>query len=86
MNRLKTVITSLVVALVIGAVIGIVSGFLGVVSGLGALIAGYATGAAKLAHAIEKEKKIGKWELLMTHPVTAKHIEALMKMQKGAAA
>ena len=38
-----------------------------------------------LAAAIEKEKKGGAMELLMTHPLTSKRLERLMRIKKGAA-
>ena len=38
---------------------------------------------AELASAIEKEKKGGAIEFLMTHPLTAKRLERLMKLKKG---
>ena len=38
---------------------------------------------AKLAEAIENEKKKGGWEFLMTHPLTAKRLERLMTIKKG---
>ena len=36
----------------------------------------------ELAAAIEKEKKNGGWEFLMTHPLTAKRLERLLKVKK----
>jgi len=39
-----------------------------------------------LAEAIEKEKKGGAIELLMTHPLTAKRLERLNRLRKGQAA
>ncbi|MFA6214757.1 MAG: zinc metalloprotease HtpX [Candidatus Micrarchaeia archaeon] len=39
-----------------------------------------------LSEAIEAEKRRGGMEFLMTHPLTAKRLERLMKMKKGAAA
>ena len=36
-----------------------------------------------LAAAIEKEKKGGAMEFLMTHPLTSKRLERLMKLKKG---
>ena len=39
-----------------------------------------------LAAAIEKEKKGGAIELIMTHPLTSKRLERLMKLKKGLAA
>jgi heat shock protein HtpX len=41
---------------------------------------------AALAEAIEKEKKGGALELVMTHPLTAKRLERLMAIKKGMAA
>jgi heat shock protein HtpX len=41
---------------------------------------------AELASAIEKEKKGGAVELLMTHPLTAKRLEKLNRLRKGMAA
>ena len=41
---------------------------------------------AELVAAIEKEKKGGAMEFLMTHPLTAKRLERLMKLKKGIAA
>ncbi len=41
---------------------------------------------AKLAEAIENEKKKGGFELLMTHPLTAKRLERLMILKRGAGA
>ena len=38
---------------------------------------------AELASAIEKEKKGGAMEFLMTHPLTSKRLERLMKLKKG---
>ena len=38
---------------------------------------------AALVEAIEKEKKAGAMEFLMTHPLTAKRLERLMKLKKG---
>jgi len=40
---------------------------------------------AALSEAIETEKKGGAIELLMTHPLTAKRLERLLKLKKGAA-
>jgi len=37
---------------------------------------------AKLVEAIEKEKKAGIFEAFMTHPLTAKRLEALLEMKK----
>jgi len=37
---------------------------------------------AKLAEAIENEKRRGGLELLMTHPLTAKRLEALLKIKR----
>ncbi|MCX8198195.1 MAG: zinc metalloprotease HtpX [Candidatus Micrarchaeota archaeon] len=39
---------------------------------------------AALAEAIEKEKRAGAIELLMTHPLTAKRLENLMRIKKQA--
>lgn len=39
-----------------------------------------------LAAAIEKEKKGGSMEFLMTHPLTSKRLERLMRIKKGNAA
>lgn len=41
---------------------------------------------AGLAEAIEKEKKGGALEFLMTHPLTSKRLERLLKLKKGIAA
>ncbi len=41
---------------------------------------------AELASAIEKEKKGGAIEFLMTHPLTSKRLERLMRLKKGIAA
>jgi heat shock protein HtpX len=41
---------------------------------------------ARLAEAIETEKKRGGFELLMTHPLTAKRLERLLAIKKGMAA
>jgi len=38
-----------------------------------------------LASAIEKEKKGGAMEFIMTHPLTSKRLERLMKLKKGIA-
>ncbi len=38
---------------------------------------------SQLVEAIENEKKIGKMEWLMTHPLTAKRLEALLRIKKG---
>ncbi|MCX6771471.1 MAG: M48 family metalloprotease [Candidatus Micrarchaeota archaeon] len=40
----------------------------------------------ELASAIEKEKKGGAMEFLMTHPLTSKRLERLMRIKKGLAA
>ena len=41
---------------------------------------------AALTAAIEKEKKGGAIELIMTHPLTSKRLERLLKLKKGIAA
>ena len=41
---------------------------------------------AELASAIEKEKKGGAIEFLMTHPLTSKRLERLMRLKKAVAA
>ena len=41
---------------------------------------------AALVEAIEKEKKGGAMEFLMTHPLTSKRLERLMRLKKGIAA
>ncbi|MFA5929473.1 MAG: zinc metalloprotease HtpX [Candidatus Micrarchaeia archaeon] len=41
---------------------------------------------AELTAAIEKEKKGGAMEFLMTHPLTSKRLERLMRLKKGIAA
>jgi heat shock protein HtpX len=41
---------------------------------------------AALTAAIEKEKKGGAMELIMTHPLTSKRLEKLMRLKKGLAA
>jgi heat shock protein HtpX len=41
---------------------------------------------AELMAAIEKEKKGGAMEFLMTHPLTSKRLERLMRIKKGIAA